>query len=92
MKKLLDYCKDDKFMAFIHLCGLFLDGDCDYMSKYSQEILKHMKHHKIDNISAVKVVEYYSVSRDEMIYKYRTEFYSDLIKCHSKQWVLSRIE
>ena len=83
VKKVLDYYKDPRSRGSVHVCGLFLDGQCDYMKKFSGKVLNHLKCHGDSDISVVKVVDYL-VPRDAMIHEYTTVSYSDLKNRHSK--------
>ena len=80
-KEVLHYYHDPRHPGMVHLCGLFLDGKCDYMKKKSTKVLNHLKRHVESNISAVKVIDY-PLPRDRMIHKCVTKSYSDLKKDH----------
>ena len=79
-KKVSDYYNDPRSNGLVHLCGLFLDGECNYMSKYSRYVLNHMKNHK-SNISMVKIADY-PVRTDSIIQECLTKTYYDLKRHH----------
>ena len=80
-KKVLDYYKDPRERASVHVCALSLDGKCKYMSKYSRGVFNHIQWHGDDNLSVVKIVDY-PVPRDSRIHECTIKSYSDLKKDH----------
>ena len=80
-KEVLDFHKDMKQHGNVLLCGLFLKGKCDYLTKDSRRILNHMINHLEKNIPLpLKIVNYPCNYKDKKIYKYLIKTYCDLKK------------
>lgn len=59
-KRVLEYFHCMGSIRYVHLCGLFLTGKCNYMSNNSFNTIEHMRrnHRKDKKLSAIKVVQY----------------------------------
>ena len=79
VKKVLHYYDNIRRAASVHLCGLFLNGKCEYMSKESRSVRRHLPCHRDNKLSVVKIVDYPG-PRDSMLHEYITKSYCHLNK------------
>ena len=83
-QRVLDFYRDDRRQALVHICSLFMGGKCTYMCKDTRDLSRHMKSfHPKEKHPGYKITEYPGFE-DRKVYDFVTKTYSELKKTDSK--------
>ena len=79
-QRVLDFYRDERQQALVHICSRFMSGKCRYMSKRSQHLSRHMKsRHPNEKHPGYKITQYPGF-KDLKANDFVTKPYSELKK------------